>query len=466
MVNTQTIIAILIYLLAMLGIGVYSARRTKNLDDYLLGGRRLGPFVTALSAGASDMSAWLLLALPGAFFASGFQNLWMVGGLFAGTFVNWYFVGPRLRLVTESVGAITLPTLFESRFGKGKKGVLSLLSAMVIFFYFSVYVCSGLMGSALLFEKVLGIPYADALFVGSAVVLVYTLLGGFLAVCLTDVIQGLMMVSCLLFLPLLALFSSQDFTSPPRGTVFPLSDRRDLDVFSIVSMVSWGLGYFGQPHILARFMAIKKPEDFPEARIYGLSWVLLGFLGAALVGMTGTIVYKGGLDNPERVFIYLVYDFVHPLLSGVFLAAILAAVMSTVDSQLLVASSAIVEDISKRFFKKGGLFLGRLASLVIMCTAFLLAYSKNETILSVVRYAWGGLGGSFGPLVLFSLLPNRPPYASAVAALTVSFVLSIAWDATSLGKQIYGIVPSFFAGCVILSVPLLRRKVHEAPRQQ
>jgi sodium/proline symporter len=466
MIHTETVISIGVYLLAMLGIGIYSAKGTTNLDEYLLGGRRLGPFVTALSAGASDMSAWLLLALPGAFFVSGFQNLWMVIGLFAGTFVNWYFVGPRLRLVTESVGAITLPALFESRFGKGKKGLLSLLSAIVIFFYFSVYVSSGLMGSALLFENVLHIPYGYALFVGSAVVLAYTILGGFLAVCLTDVVQGLMMVSCLLFLPLFVLLSSQDFASPARGTVLPLSNTRDLDFLGIVSLVSWGLGYFGQPHILVRFMAIKSPEEFPKARIYGLSWVFLGFLGAALVGASGTIVYRSGLDNPERLFIYLVSDFVHPVLSGVFLAAILAAVMSTVDSQLLVASSAVVEDISKRFFNKGGLFLGRLASLVIMVSAFILAYTQNETILSVVKYAWGGLGGSFSPLVLFSLFGNRPSYASAVLALVVSFTISIVWDASPLGSHLYGIVPSFFAGCAILSVSLVRRKAHEVPQQQ
>ncbi len=457
-VETGTLVTFVVYLVAMLAVGTYYFRRTRTADDYLLGSRGLPPFVTALSAQASDMSGWLLMGLPGAIYLGGAGEMWMVAGLFAGTWLNWQVVAPRLRRRTEDLGAITLPAFFERRFGG--HGALGAVSAVVTFFFFSVYAGSGLVASGLLFESVLGVRYEVAVGLGAAVVLGYTALGGFLAVCWTDVIQGLMMLAALIALPILAYGVSGGAAVLPEpaaaGEVqFPLSRAGGGGLLAAISAASWGLGYFGQPHILVRFMAIDRPDRMAQARRIALVWVALCFLGAVLVGWIGTRLYPGGLDRAERVFIHLVRDFADPWTGGVLLAAILAAIMSTIDSQLLVSSSALSEDLYARFVRPRAVqgervLVGRVAVIGITVVAVLLALDRESTVLGLVRYAWGGLGASFGPLVLFGLSSRRVPSAGALAALLTGAGTTVVWNATGFGASLYEIVPGFAAGCLVL----------------
>ncbi len=455
--ETGTLVTFIAYLVAMLAIGAYAYRRTSTADDYLLAGRRLSPVVAALSAGASDMSGWLLMGLPGAIYLGGAGELWMVAGLFLGTWLNWVWVAPRLRRGTATLGAITLPAFFERRFGAG--GALGAVSAVVTFVFFSVYAAAGLVASGLLFETMLGVPYEVGVAAGAGVVLAYTALGGFLAVCWTDVVQGLLMVGALLTVPIVAYLAAGDpgastDTSLATGLQPPMS-RAGGGVLAAVSAASWGLGYFGQPHILVRFMAIEHEAGVSRARRIALTWVALCFLGAVAVGWLGTSVYPFGLEKPERVFLHMVSDFTDPWVGGVLLAAVLAAIMSTIDSQLLVSSSALSEDLYARLVRpraaqRERVLVGRLAVVGITLAAVLLASDPQSTVIGLVRYAWAGLGASFGPLVLFGLSARRVPPNGALLALLVGAGTTVGWHVSGLGATLYEIVPGFGAGCLVL----------------
>lgn len=456
--ETGTLVTFAAYLVGMLAIGATYYRKTRTADDYLLGNRGLPPFATALSAQASDMSGWLLMGLPGAIFLGGAGEMWMVAGLFAGTWLNWRYVAPRLRRRTEELGAITLPAFFERRFGG--HGALGAVSAVVTFFFFSIYAASGLVASGLLFESVLGVRYEVAVGIGAAVVLGYTALGGFLAVCWTDVVQGLMMLAALIALPVLAYLVSEGAPVLPEpsarvGLQFPMSGAGEGGLVAAVSAASWGLGYFGQPHILVRFMAIDRSDRIVLARRIATVWVALCFLGAVLVGWIGTLLYPWGLERAERVFIHLVRDFADPWIGGVLLAAILAAIMSTMDSQLLVSSSALSEDLYARLVRPRAVqgervLVGRVAAVGVTAAAVLLAMDRESTVLGLVRYAWGGLGASFGPLVLFGLSSRRVPLTAALAALVAGAGTTVVWNTSGLGASLYEIVPGFAAGCLVL----------------
>jgi len=453
--NAGTLVTFAVYLLAMTAIGAYFYRRNRTGDDFLLGNRKLPPFVTALSAQASDMSGWLLMGLPGAVFLGGARELWMVAGLFAGTWVNWRFVAPRLRERTAELGAITIPGFLVRRYGGAKS--LAVTAAIVTWFFLTVYAASGLVASGLLFESLLGIRYPVAVAVGSAVVLAYTLLGGFLAVCWTDVVQGLMMLAALVVLPILAGLTP----GPPSAGVaesagnlqVPFSRVAETGLFPVLSLVFWGLGYFGQPHILVRFMAIENAAHLPIARRVAMVWVFLSLAGAVLVGFIGAHAYPSGLENPERVFIHLVQRTAGPWLGGILLAAILAAIMSTMDSQLLVASSALSEDllsVGPPVSERRRLLWGRLMVAAVMGVALVLAMDPKNSVLGLVRYAWGGLGASFGPLVLFGLSSRRVSSRAALTGLCAGAATSILWSASGLGATLYEIVPGFAAGCLAI----------------
>lgn len=462
-----------LYLLLMLIIGWIAYRRTHNLSDYILGGRRLGRWVAALSAGASDMSGWLLLGLPGYAYASGLESFWLVAGLLVGTWLNWRLVASRLRSYSEVAGdSLTLPAFFEHRFADHTR-LLRVVSALFILMFFLFYTSSGLVAGGKLFETVFGLPYLWAVVAGTAAIIIYTFMGGFLAVSWTDLVQGLLMAAALVLVPVMAInqvggwgITLDRVENINSALLNPLTDSggSPLTFIAIVSLLGWGLGYFGQPHILARFKAISSTSEVPGARRIAVSWTALTLLGAMLVGLVGNPYLDSGLTgaDTEKVFMLLVDALFHPLIAGILLAAILAAIMSTADSQLLVSSSVLTEDFYKALLRKGAgerelVLVGRLAVVTIAVIAFLLAMNPESKVLELVAYAWAGFGAAFGPALIISLYWVRMNSMGALAGIIAGGVTVVVWKQLSGGVfELYEIVPGVVASTVaIVAVSLL-----------
>ncbi|WP_223596137.1 sodium/proline symporter PutP [Neobacillus bataviensis] len=473
--ETLQLVSIGIYLAGMLFIGWYSYRRTSNLTDYMLGGRSLGPAVTALSAGAADMSGWLLMGLPGGVYVTGLASAWIAIGLTIGAYLNWVLVAPRLRSYTQVANdSITIPSYLENRF-KDKSNMLRIVSGIVILVFFTFYVSSGLVSGAVFFQSSFGTDYLTGLYIVGGVTIAYTLFGGFLAVSYTDFIQGLMMLIALFLVPAIGIF----ITGGPTETFDTIRaiDATKLDWFKgttfigIVSAMAWGLGYFGQPHIVVRFMAIKTIKETKSARRIGMSWMIISLIGTIFTGLIGLAYFHNNtahkLDNPEAVFISLSQIFFHPLFAGFALAAILAAIMSTISSQLIVTSSALVEDLYKVVMNKNAsdkrlVFLGRMAVLLVSVVAGALAFKQNSTILSLVAYAWAGFGASFGPIILLSLFWKKMNKWGALFGMIVGAVTVIVWKNVGLGDTLYEIVPGFVLNFVVsVVVSLVTYKKNE-----
>ncbi|MBR6256809.1 MAG: sodium/proline symporter PutP [Lachnospiraceae bacterium] len=449
--NVWLLIAFILYLVLMVGIGALYSKKNSNSEDYFLGGRSLGGFVAALSAQASDMSGWLLMGLPGAIFLSGISgDGWVAIGLLVGTILNWLIVASPLRRYTILAGnSVTLPMFFEHRYGDKKK-ILMTISSVIIAFFFIVYTASAFAAGGKLFSSVFGINYTMALTIGAVVILAYTFMGGFKAVCTTDFIQGTLMIVALLAVPIaaLAIMNSQglDFT---KG----LTDNGVEDVAaytglftgttatSIISGFAWGLGYFGMPHILVRFMAVKDEKEMGKSKVVAISWVTLSLVFACVIGVVGRAFmnYDEIMEaGQERIFIEMikrvfVTEIPASLVAGIFLCGILAAIMSTADSQLLVSASAIAEDIYKGVIKKDAddkkvLGLSRVAIIVIAIVAYVIALDPNSSVMTLVSDAWAGLGAAFGPLVLMSLFWKRTNLQGAIAGLVSGAVTVILWD--------------------------------------
>ncbi|MFP4034589.1 MAG: sodium/proline symporter PutP [Desulfovermiculus sp.] len=468
--NFPTLIAFIVYLIALMIIGVIFYLRTKSLSDYILGGRGLNPWVAALSAGASDMSGWLLLGLPGAMYAGGMNNIWIAIGLSMGAYLNWQFVAKRLRKYTEVANdSITLPDYLENRFNDSSR-VLRVISAIVILVFFTIYVTSGLVGGAILFEETFGLDYQLALWVGSLIIVSYTFLGGFMAVSWTDFLQGTLMFLALILVPLIVIqtLGSWGEVVSRAGEIDPeyLDAFSGMTLMSIISLMAWGLGYFGQPHILARFMAMRNPQDTPKAQMVGMTWMVLGLFGAIFTGFAGIAYFANSpLDNSETVFIALVQVLFNPWIGGVLLAAILSAIMSTVDSQLLVCSSAIVEDFYKQILRKEAkrrelVWIGRSSVIVLALIATSLAANPESKVLDLVAYAWGGFGASFGPIVLLSLFWRRLTRNGALAGMVIGAVTVIVWKNLSGGLfELYEILPGFiFCALAAVVISLLDKE--------
>lgn len=456
------LISIGIYMAAMLLIGWYSYRKTSNLTDYMLGGRSLGPAVTALSAGAADMSGWLLMGLPGGIYVTGLADGWIAIGLTLGAYINWKMVAPRLRSYTQVANdSITIPSYLENRFKDDTK-LLRIVSGIVILVFFTFYVSSGLVSGAVFFENSFDVHYLTGLYIVGGVVVAYTLFGGFLAVSYTDFIQGLMMVIALLLVPTLAIFK----TGGPAETFDTIRaiDPTLLDFFKgtsflgIVSAMAWGLGYFGQPHIIVRFMAITSIKETKSARRIGMGWMIFSLIGTVFTALIGIAFFHQNtqyhLKNPEAVFIEMGQILFHPLVAGFVLAAVLAAIMSTVSSQLIVTSSALIEDLYKVVVKKNAsdkelVFLGRMAVLIVALIATALAFKQNNTILNLVAYAWAGFGASFGPIVLLSLYWKKLTKWGALFGMIVGALTVIIWKNTDLAKTMYEIVPGFAFNLIV-----------------
>ncbi|RJG25484.1 sodium/proline symporter PutP [Paenibacillus thiaminolyticus] len=462
--NIPKMIAIVIYMVTMLGIGWYAFRKTTNLTDYMLGGRSLGPAVTALSAGASDMSGWLLMGLPGGIYLTGLSNTWIAIGLSVGAYLNWLFVAPRLRTYTEVSGnSITIPSFLENRFKDSTK-LLRIVSSIVILIFFTFYISSGMVAGAVFFENSFSLPYLAGLLLVSGVVVAYTLFGGFLAVSWTDFVQGLIMLLALILVPLLAMSETGGFANTV-DTIRSI-DPSLLDLFTgitglgIISAVAWGLGYVGQPHIIVRFMAIRSVQETKTARRIGMGWMVASLLGASLTALVGLAFFTQTdytLSNPEAVFIQLGQILFHPFIAGLVLAAVLAAIMSTVSSQLIVTSSALTEDLYKLILRKNAsdkelVFFGRMAVLTISVIACLLALGgENKTILGLVAYAWAGFGASFGPVIVLSLYWRKMTNWGAIAGMLAGATTVIIWKNIDLQitKDIYEIIPGFIVNLIV-----------------
>ncbi len=457
--NLAISITFFVYLILMLGIGVYAYRRTVNSEDYFLGGRSLGPWPSAISAGASDMSGWLLLGLPGFAYAAGIESLWLAGGLLLGTYLNWRICAKRLRTYSiEMNNAITIPEYLSRRFDDGSK-LLQTISAFFILLFFLFYTSSGLVAGGKLFEAVFHLDYKIAVIVGTVCVVFYTLFGGFLAVSWTDLVQGLLMAAALMIVPVVVFDGS--FVDLPNQVANQNPHLMDLyhDIegnalswIAIVSLISWGLGYFGQPHILARFQATRSNHDITTARRIAVTFTGLSMAGAILIGLVGILYISNtgaSLKDGETIFMFLVNAAFHPVIAGILLSAILAAIMSTADSQLLVSSSALAEDFYKQVFRPKAsnqeiVLSGRLAVILLSGIALLLAMNPESTVLTLVSYAWAGFGAAFGPTLLLSLFWKDMNRFGALAGVVVGGVTVVCWKQMTGGWfDLYELLPGF-----------------------
>ncbi len=467
-----TALAFALYLGLMLAIGFFTFRKTKSTSDYFLGGRSIGPWFTALSAEASDMSGWLLMGLPGLAYFTGLQEaFWTAVGLLVGTYLNWLLVAKRMRKYTiHAKDSITIPEFLTNRF-HDKSKVLQTISSLIILVFFVVYTASGFLACAKLFTAVFGMNYYAALLLGVVVILGYTLLGGYLAVVATDFLQGSLMFVALVATGLIALFAiggpahtfaelakfGEHFINPfitPPGTTYGF--------LQILSALAWGLGYFGMPHILVRFMSIRSNAEVKTSRRIAMVWVTLAMAAALLVGVVGKIfllpLEYASQSAAESVFIASMQKIFPTFIAGFFLCAILAASMSTADSQLLVASSAFSKDVYKALLRKDAsdketLLVSRITVVVITIIAIFLAMDPNSSIFDVVSYAWAGFGATFGPVILASLFWRKATKNGAIAAMVGGFLTVIIWKQLSGGLfDVYELLPGFIIASILMIV--------------
>lgn len=478
------LVAFGVYMLGMLLIGFSYMKKTKNTEDYFLGGRGLGKWVAALSAQASDMSGWLLMGLPGTVYALGTGQSWIAIGLFLGTVCNWLFISTRLRRYTiRANNSLTLPEYFQNRF-HDKKKILLLISSIVIVIFFVVYTASAFAAGGKLFNVVFGVDYRMALTIGAFVILAYTFMGGFMAVCTTDFIQGLLMLVGLMAVPILCYFvigpgelsgilAQTGVTGGVDSYMNILHNGgKPYGFVDIISQIGWGLGYCGMPHILTRFMAVKSEKELKQSRIIAIVWVTISLFFGCAIGIIGraylfpTILGTDGAGSTENVFIQMIVqlftkDVRIPFIGGIFLCGIMAAIMSTADSQLLVAASSASEDLYKGVLKpdakdKKVLLISRITVICIAVIAYLIALDPNSSIMGLVSNAWAGLGAAFGPTVLMSLYWKRTNLAGAIAGIVSGGLTVIIWDYIPLvGGQTLGAVTGLYSLVIGFAISLL-----------
>ena len=480
--HTWNVIAIIIYMSVMLGIGYWSYRQTDEYEDYVLAGRGLNPFVAALSAGAADMSGWLLMGLPGALFVSGMSELWIAVGLLAGAWANWTYVAPRLRSYSEVADdSVTIPSFFENRLGD-KSRTIRLVSSIIIVVFFTFYVSSGMVAGGKYFESTFGGDYLTGMLVVAFITVTYTFIGGFLAVSYTDAVQGMIMFCSLIIVPVMALLYLEDpssiWTWATSNSYGPHADGNPqyyslisgISAATIIGNLAWGLGYFGQPHIIVRFMALRTPKDARTGRMIGMSWMFISIVGAVFIAIIGTAFFGQNPDlaitdtsKYESVFLDMARILFHPLIGGLILTAVLAAIMSTISSQLLVSSTSLIEDIFKIVKKKHPsqdvmINLSRTAVIVVSVVAGLLAVNPNNSILDLVGFAWAGFGSAFGPAVLFMLYWKRLNVQGTLAGMIAGAVVCGVWGNTGLKDVVYEMVPGVIAATVITYVVTIMTK--------
>ncbi|WZY01886.1 sodium/proline symporter PutP [Bacillus sp. FSL W7-1360] len=469
-------ISFILYLLLMLWIGWYGYKKTVNHADYALGGRALSPATAALSAGASDMSGWLMLGLPGSMYWMGLSAGWMAVGLMIGAYLNWLYLAPRLRTFTEVANnSITIPSFLENRFADRAK-MLRMMSGVIIILFFTMYVSATMVAGGTVFTTILDVNYHTGLWIVAGVTIFYTFFGGFLAVSWTDVVQGAIMLLALVLVPIVLILNLNGPTETITAmqTLDPklLDIWRGTSVVGVISLLAWGLGYFGQPHIIVRFMAMRTAKDAKPGRRIGMTWMIISMIGAMISGLLGHVYLSSrgisfdSKEEAERVFVLLGDILFHPLITGFIFCAIIAAVMSTISSQLLVTSSSLTEDLYKVLrqrtpSEKELVYIGRAAVVAVAVVALLFAWEQNKTILDLVGHAWAGFGAAFGPLMLLSLYWKRMTKWGALAGMVVGAVTVIAWVFAGLDKQLYEIVPGFIASSVAIYIVSLCTKKDE-----
>lgn len=496
------LIAFICYLMMMIVIGGIYMKKTSNTEDYFLGGRGLSGWVAAMSAQASDMSGWLLMGLPGAVYAMGTGQAWIAIGLFIGTVFNWVVISGRLRKYTiRANNSLTLPEYFGNRF-HDTKNVLLLISSIVIAIFFLVYTASALASGGKLFNTVFGLDYHIALTIGAFVILAYTFMGGFMAVCVTDFIQGLLMLVGLMIVPIIAFFLigsgnvtdilNESNVSGGATSFLNLmqSDGKPLGFIDILSQLAWGLGYCGMPHILVRFMAIRDEKELKKSKKIAIVWVLVSLGMAIFIGVIGraflfpTVLGTEGAASTESVFMAMItklftehYNLA--FIGGIFLCGILAAIMSTADSQLLVTASAVSQDIYKGVIKKDAkeesvLIISRITVAIVAVLAYLIAWDPNSSIMALVSDAWAGLGSAFGPIVLMSLFWKRTNFGGAVAGIISGGATVLIWDylpiiggqTLSAATGIYSLLVGFFLSLILIVIVSLCTKAPSAEIMQ
>jgi sodium/proline symporter len=475
-----------VFMLIMIAIGIFYTKKHRSAEDFFLGGRRLGPWVTAISAEATDMSSWLMLGLPGVAYLTGLGEAgWTAIGLIIGTYLNWLFVARRLRLYSQVAGnAITIPDFFSNRF-HDKTRVLVSLSALFIIVFFTVYAASGFVSLGLLFNTVLGFgfDYASMMLISAAVVVIYIVLGGFMADSVTDLVQGLLMLIALIVVTFVGISVAGGFGqvlthggsmpgfldpfavhSPAKNAAVPFTG------LTIVSTLAWGLGYFGMPHILVRFMAINKPSELHRSRIIATAWVVIALGTAVAIGLIGASILPGALAgrDSERIFIYMSTNYLPPVLAGVMLSGILAATMSTADSQLLVAASSVSENFLKDIIKKDAtegqvMWVSRITIVVVAIVAAIVAFDPKSSVFDIVSHAWAAFGATFGPLMLFSLFWRRTTFRGALAGMVGGALCSLLWPPViaPLGGvfAIYELLPAFIFSALLIIIFSLTDKM-------
>lgn len=464
--NFYSYLAIFLYVLILILISKYSYNKNANMNEYLLDNRSIGPFITALSAGASDMSGWMLLGLPGALYANGISGSWIAIGLTIGAWCNYKFLAKRIRVYTEVASdSITIPDFLEKRF-KDKTKTLRIVSGLIILIFFTLYVSSGIIAGGKTFNNFFGLPFFIGAIFTLCIVAFSTFFGGFRAVCITDAFQGALMFLVLVSIPLVAYL----YLNIPTGSNFIKEiskiDKNHLDIFSnqtffgILGLLSWGLGYFGQPHIIVRFMAIRSSKELDSARRIGISWMALGLMGAIGSGLIGFLYFKQNnipLSDAEIVFLELGKRLFHPFVVGIIICATLAAIISTISSQLLVSASSFTKDFIFAFYKKGvsektEVLIGRIAVLLIAFIALILAFISKDSVLGVVGYAWAGFGASFGPVLLFSLYSKKMSALSALVGMVIGGSSVIFWVKSGLNKEIYELFPAFLLSSISILI--------------
>ncbi len=481
------VVAFVIYIALMVVIGAFYSKRTNNADDYFLGSRGLGGWVGAMSAQASDMSGWLLMGLPGSIYLLGTGEIWVSLGLLLGTFANWMIVAGRLRRYTiRANNSMTLPEYFSNRFHDEKK-VLLLVSSIVIVIFFLVYTASALSAGAKLFNVVFGIEYRIALLIGTVVILAYTYLGGFMAVCTTDFIQGMLMLAMVLAVPIILLTVIEPGTVMSTLTASGVeggaenflnpftSGSGSVSVVTIISGLAWGLGYCGMPHILVRFMAIKSEKELNKSKVIANVWNVISLTMVSVLAILARVYLfpkVGVLEDKENVVIMVVKElftnqFALPFIAGILLCAILAAIMSTADSQLLVTASAVSKDIYADVIKKGKnpndkkvLWLSRIVVIVVAAIAFFIAWDPNSSIMTLVSDAWAGFGSAFGPVVVLSLFWKKTNRAGALSGIIAGALTVIIWDyipiisGQTIGEAtgLYSLVVGFIVGLIAVVI--------------
>lgn len=488
--NIFTVIAFALYALIILGIGIWSFKRSKNMNDYFLGGRQLGSWTTAISAQASDMSGWLLMGLPGSILVGGLTQSWIAIGLFIGTYLNWCICAARLRKMSYAAGdAITIPEYLQKRFFSGSP-VVRFVCAVIIFFFFLIYTASAFSGGAKLFNFVFGTDYVLSLTIGALIIISYTFLGGFLAVCWTDLIQGMLMFAALVIVPIVLLIKTPDLGGAFQNALnaeavteyyfsFIKAPDGSLAVTTIISGLAWGLGYFGMPHILVRFMAIKSSDLIKKSRLIATIWVFVTLGAAVLVGVFGMMFLHNpenaellakfnAMNDSEKIFMFLSSSLLPALIAGIILSAILAAIMSTADSQLLVTSSAVTNDMFKLFKKEASektlMWISRGTVILVAVIAYVIALDENSSVMGLVSYAWAGLGAAFGPAMLLSLFWKRMTIQGAVAGIITGGAAVIIWENVPAlaATGVYSLAPAFVLAMAAVIVISLMTKIDSA----